>query len=261
MTKTTIHFAHANGFPAQSYADLLDRLKPHHKVIHKDVLAHDPNFPVTRGWKNSADEVIEFIEANADQPVIGLGHSFGATISLIAAVKRPELFRSLVLMDPVIVVGFVPTQVGRLLRRLNLLGKFTPAEKTAVRKRHWVSKEEAAEYFKQKALFRNFTEESIRKYVEHGLVEYSNGFELKFDVSTEVQIYRSIPLDLDQLPPVSMPGKIIRGTTTDVSRSSFVRRLSKKHRFEIEEIGGGHMFPFESPAKVAQAILSATTFT
>ena len=115
---------------------------------------------------------------------------------------------------------------------------------------------EAAEYFKQKALFRDLTDESINQYVEHGLIECASGFELKFDVPTEVQIYRSIPLDLDRLPRVTVPGKIIRGTTTDVSRSPFVKHLSKKHGLEIEEIEGGHMFPFESPEETASIVLN-----
>lgn len=251
MSKPVIHFAHANGFPSLSYGELIQQLGGSYDFIYKNILAHDERFPVNEGWKNSADEIIDFIERTADKPVIGLGHSFGGTISLIAASKRPDLFESLVLMDPVILVGFIPSKIGGLLKRYDKIGKVTPADKTQTRKRFWRTRDEAKVYFQSKPLFKNFSDRALDLYVEHGLVQNENGVELAFDVPTEVKIYKCVPLDLDQLAPVTIPGVILKGKTSDVSRKPFVNRVAKVHGLKVHTIEGGHMFPFENAKAIA----------
>jgi pimeloyl-ACP methyl ester carboxylesterase len=155
----------------------------------------------------------------------------------------------------VIIVGLIPSVGARILKQFGVLDKITPASKSAVRMRSWNSREEALTYFKRKALFKNFSKKSLQLYVEHGLVAKGSKFELRFDVPTEVKIYQSVPLNLDALNRVTVPGLIIRGETTDVSRSVFTNRLSKTHGFDVKTVEGGHMFPFENPEPVARLIV------
>ncbi len=49
----------------------------------------------------STDIAADLIEAQGGAPVDVIGHSFGATVALRLAVERPELVRSLVLIEPV----------------------------------------------------------------------------------------------------------------------------------------------------------------
>ena len=258
MAKPTIHFAHANGFPFDCYGAFINQLEINFKVIGKSMLAHDPRFPIQDGWNASADEIIEYIERSAAEKVIGVGHSFGGTITLKAATKRPDLFERIILLDPVIVVGLFPTRVTRLLKKFGKIGMVTPADKTAGRKRAWHSREEARAYFKDKVLFKDFTNESLDLYVNRGLVEYDGMFHLAFDVPTEVKIYKCIPTDLDRLAkrPLKVPGMIIRGATTDVAYKPFVNRIAKQHNMNVATITGGHMFPFEVPEQSAKMIFS-----
>ena len=51
--------------------------------------------------EQDADWLIEFLERTQTGPVIGIGHSQGATATAMAAAKRPDLFSALYLIDPV----------------------------------------------------------------------------------------------------------------------------------------------------------------
>jgi pimeloyl-ACP methyl ester carboxylesterase/tetratricopeptide (TPR) repeat protein len=68
---------------------------------------HSPN-PADGGGKpytvtQHADDLIAFLEAQGVGPVHVVGTTLGARIATEAALKRPELFRSLVLNDPAII--------------------------------------------------------------------------------------------------------------------------------------------------------------
>ncbi len=66
----------------------------------------DPRYPVTLTWHYLVEQVIADIERQfPEQQVIGLGHSFGSLLTLMAAYKRPDLFSQLVIMDPPFVIG------------------------------------------------------------------------------------------------------------------------------------------------------------
>jgi pimeloyl-ACP methyl ester carboxylesterase len=100
------HFAHATGLCAGAYRLLAQRLKPHLKILGRDDRGHgrtqapaDPQ--MLRNWDIFVDDLERFIES-LGKPVIAMGHSRGATVSLLLAVKRPDLIRALVLIDPTI---------------------------------------------------------------------------------------------------------------------------------------------------------------
>jgi predicted alpha/beta superfamily hydrolase len=51
--------------------------------------------------------------------VIGLGHSFGSLLTLMAAYKKPQLFSQVIIMDPPFVIGSKAFLViSRQLRKL-----------------------------------------------------------------------------------------------------------------------------------------------
>ena len=63
-----------------------------------DLTAYDPDRHASLG--GYADDVIELLEELALGPVVFVGHSVSATIALLAAAQRPELFDRLVLVGP-----------------------------------------------------------------------------------------------------------------------------------------------------------------
>jgi sigma-B regulation protein RsbQ len=63
-----------------------------------DLTAYDPDRHASLG--GYADDVVELLEELALGPVVFVGHSVSATIALLAAARRPELFDRLVLVGP-----------------------------------------------------------------------------------------------------------------------------------------------------------------
>ena len=60
--KEKIFFAHANGFPAEVYNDLFQRL-PQFDISYISKLAHG-SYTLKSSWKDITPEIIEYLEAN-----------------------------------------------------------------------------------------------------------------------------------------------------------------------------------------------------
>jgi pimeloyl-ACP methyl ester carboxylesterase len=98
-----IHFSHANGFHPQSYRKLLDLLSSDYKILtslHRPLWSSETEIEEVSSWHVLADDMIQFLESNTNDKVYGVGHSLGAVVTLLAAVKRPDLFKSVFLLNP-----------------------------------------------------------------------------------------------------------------------------------------------------------------
>ncbi|MCP4120832.1 MAG: alpha/beta hydrolase [Bacteroidetes bacterium] len=255
MNRPILHFAHANGFPARVYSRLFEGLKDRYEIVHIDRLAHNPEFPVKNGWRNQGDEIIDFLDKTVDAPVIGVGHSFGASSTFIAAVKRPDLFHGIIMLDPVVMNGFRGFMTS-ILKKLKLVDRITPARHSGNRRRHWPDLETAEEYFRSKGLFKDFHEDCLRDFLRYGLEKTVDGYELYFKVENEMAVYRGVPTHFDGLKGKlrHIPGVIIAGDQTNVAFDDIINRLAKQQNFEIKIIKGRHMFPLEQPDLTIQLI-------
>lgn len=100
------HFAHATGFCAATYTPLAERLGKSLRVLGMDDRGHgrtraEADARKLRNWDIFAEDLERFFE-HLGEPVIAMGHSRGAMVSLLVAVKRPDLVRALILIDPTI---------------------------------------------------------------------------------------------------------------------------------------------------------------
>ena len=147
---STIHFFHANGFPIETYNELIKNLEgqvfPPIRILGEGIQTVD------EGYENFVDEVIEHASKTKGEGV-AIGHSFGATLSLLAEARQPGLFKSVILLDPPL---FRRTKmiIFSILRKMGLGYMVTPAKKSMKRKESFKSREEAMEYFSSKVLFR-----------------------------------------------------------------------------------------------------------
>jgi len=105
-----IVFTHANGYPPESYETLLEPLLAHFRVAtveHRPLWGADAA-PRTLDWQVYAGDLIATLEREVDEPVFLVGHSMGATIGMLAALRAPSLFRGIVALDP----DFCPSNTG-----------------------------------------------------------------------------------------------------------------------------------------------------
>ena len=218
-----------------------------------DAIGMDPRYPPTEGWHRLVDQLIGNIEEIA--PVYGVGHSLGGYLNYLAAVRRPELFRGIVLLDAPLIGPFRGSLLGAT-KRLGIVDRVTPAGATRDRRSHWRNAAEAKEHFRTRKLFRNFTPECLDDYVTYGLVRKDGGLRLKIDPRIEYEIYRTIPHDMMRhLPKLRVPAAFIGGADSDVVRR--IRLAGMRPKFTFRRVPGGHLFPFEHPREAARSIAQA----
>lgn len=67
-----LFFAHANGFPSETYRKLFALLEPDFHVHRLERHGHDPRYPVDANWNSLVAELIESLE-RLDGPVMVRG--------------------------------------------------------------------------------------------------------------------------------------------------------------------------------------------
>jgi pimeloyl-ACP methyl ester carboxylesterase len=249
----TLFFAHANGFPSATYGKLFAGLQPEYRVHHLEQHAHDPRFPVDDNWENLVAELLYHLET-LDEPVWGVGHSLGGVLHYHAALRRPELYRGLVLLDSPLL-----TLPDRLLvqaaKRFGFIDRLTPAGRTEGRRERFADLDEARVYFSGKPLFRRFDPDCLEDYVRHGLAPVEQGLRLKFDPATEVGIYRSLPHRTPGAArQLAVPLAMIRGHSSRTVPFHQARMVRRMPRGECLSMPGGHMFPLERPQETAAVL-------
>jgi pimeloyl-ACP methyl ester carboxylesterase len=207
---------------------------------------------VSEGWPHLVAELIDRITGAYGQPVFAAGHSLGGFLTLRAAVRRPELFRAVIVMDSPIPRRWSGTAL-QMVKRLGLVDRVTPAGVTRGRRAHWASVAEAMAHFRAKRNFRDFDAECLRDYVTLGMQRSADGVRLAFDPDIEYRIYRTLPHDLVRdLPALAVPAGFVCG-----EESSEMRRpglVDVARHFRVARVPGGHLFPFERPAEAAAAV-------
>jgi pimeloyl-ACP methyl ester carboxylesterase len=248
---TILHFSHANGFPAACYRKLFACLGPGFEIGYVNTIGHDPRHPVTDGWPHLVSELIGHIERHGE-PVLGVGHSLGGYLTALAALKRPALFRAIILLDSPILSRWRGTVFG-MVKRFSLADRLTPAALTRDRRAAWASPDEACAHFRSKRAFRDFDPECLRDYVTLGMRIGPEGVSLAFDPVIEYRIYRTFPHDLARdLPRLRVPAGVICGRESSESRR--VGLATTRRHFRVVRAEGGHLFPFEHPEAAARAI-------
>ena len=94
---------HSNASSSSQWRGLMDSLSRRHRVLAPDAYGagKSPGWPMDRPL-TLADEA-EFIEPvlqRAGSPLVLVGHSYGAAVALIAALRQPARVKALVLYEP-----------------------------------------------------------------------------------------------------------------------------------------------------------------
>lgn len=260
---TPIHFAHANGFPAGSYQKLLVLLSAQRTVYALDHRAAwdaspyqpHPNFK----WHDAADDLIAAIEQFSPTGVIGVGHSLGACVTLLAAAKRPDLFKQLLLIEPVAFPTrlFVKFAWMPATLRVRMVGL---AKRTLQRRELWNSREEFADALSGKSLFKGISREVLMDYAQYGLREVveQNGtkFTLRFRKTWEAQVFTTPPYVWRKLKQLQVPCLVWRAEhSTTLPPASWAKWEKLRPDFPIHVLPNlGHMAPLQNPPLMVQEI-------
>ena len=204
-----------------------------------------------------ADDLLNKLNGMGEKKAVGIGHSLGGVLTLYAAVRQPELFEKLVLIDPTMLS---PRFLWRV-RLMKLIGKDARSfliEGALRRKRTWESEEAAYQYFRNRKLFKEWSDGMVLAYTE-GMTAPSptGGVYLTYPPEWEAQIYRTIPTDVWKIAKLlKVPTLVIRGensnTFTLESEKAF-RKALPQARFEVVA-GAGHLVAQEKPMEIGKSI-------
>jgi pimeloyl-ACP methyl ester carboxylesterase len=255
-----LHFAHGNGFPPRTYRRLLEPLARDLRVV---TLAARPLWPEAdhrelHGWGQMADDLGYELWARGLEGSIGVGHSFGGVITLLAAARDPGLFSRVIVVDPVLLTG-THAAVWGFMRRLGL-GRRLPIVRGALRRRRWWPDRDAArQAWSGRGIFAAWRPEVLEDYLECGLVAggEGEGLQLAYPRRWEARIFRTTPHDpWAALRGVTIPVLALRGGRSEVFTAAAAARLGRTvPSCRVETVpGAGHCLPMERPDEVAARI-------
>ncbi|WP_374583306.1 alpha/beta fold hydrolase [Pseudoduganella sp.] len=253
MTKPKVHFAHANSYPSGTYRQFFEYLGKDFEIQALDMHGHNPRYPVEDGWGKLVDELIAELEARYSEPVILVGHSLGGLLSLMAAARRPELARCVVMLDSPVVAGW-RAMVWRLFKGSGIADRYSPARFSAKRRNVWPSQKEALRHFASKEVFGAWAPGVLLDYLEHGLVEHAEGVQLRFTRETETAIYRTLPHDIGRLVKNGFPVPVayVAGDKSEENRQAGLQHTRKLVGRNFRMMRGSHLFPMEMPLQAAE---------
>lgn len=255
----TLHFAHANGYPPACYRRLIEPLTNQYHVL---AAHHRPLWPGTlpeemTSWNEIGEDMIRFCDENQLSNIIGMGHSLGAVTTMFAAIQRPDLFRAIVLIEPVLMMPAI-LQLFATHPIEDLTEEYPLVKISKSRRNSWESREEAFEHYRPKRVFAKWSDAALWDYIWHGLQKNEAGkIELMYAPEWEARIYSLPPTDVwDMIPKIEQPTFGIRGSETDtlVPAAWQLWQMAQPKGIFLNMVGCTHLLPMEKPEEIAGAV-------
>ncbi len=254
-----LHFAHANAYPPRCYRQFLELLTPHFHVVAMEQrpLWPDADPAELTDWQLLSEDMIRLFDEQGWRQVIGVGHSMGAVAMMRTAVTRPDLFRALVMVEPVFLL---PALLEMAAAHPDAAYQLPLVQSALRRRRQFESREYAFERWRRKSVFARWSDESLQDYVNYALIPdaENSGFRLAYPREWEARIYALPPQWVwDVLPQVAQPTLGIRGAETDtIAPEAWQLWQEKQPQAQFVEMAdAGHMLLMERPSAAAQIIL------
>ena len=176
----TLLFVHATGFHARVWDRIIERLPPAHSIA-LDQRGHGRSSNVALDhWRTAGEDQVALVDALELDGIVGVGHSMGAHAMIDAAAARPERFRRLVLIDPVV----APREQYAAGTTRWPQGEMHPAAK---RRNRFASVDAMVDRLKERSSFPLFDPDIFRDYCEHGLVPADDGDGLVLACPPEIE--------------------------------------------------------------------------
>jgi pimeloyl-ACP methyl ester carboxylesterase len=254
-----LHFAHANGYPPGVYRRFIEPFLSEFRVLaakHRPLWTEMPPPGEVKSWHVIAEDLIHFLDQQDVSDVIGVGHSLGANATILAALRRSDLFRVLVLIEPIL----LPFIFGFFLRIAPrpLAMKVPLMRKTLNRTDTWATPQVAFDYVRSRQIFDSVSDEVLWDYVSHGMrVNQEGSTSLVYPKEWEAYIYSRAPLAWRELEQLSKPTLGVRGVDSIyLTQGVWQRwRQTQPEATFTEVANSGHLVPLESPAELARSVL------
>ena len=252
-------FTHANGFPPGTYRALLELLAERFRVTAyaNRALWSDGDPSEVTSWHPLAEDLRRGLDSRGQGPVVGVGHSIGGMLCLLAAARAPHVFSSLVVLDPVVFTGW-PSFLWGWMKRLRQGRRFPLAAGALKRKDRWSDRTAARRSWAGKPVFSTWRSGVLDDYIEAGLVEAPGGtVTLRYPKRWEARLFEVCPHnEWSELRRVSLPCLVVRGETSDTLLPAAAGRMGREmpDARVVELAGTSHFLPMENPDEVASLV-------
>lgn len=252
---TTLHFVHGNGFCGGVYWPMLQQLMPHYGLFCVDLEGHGDSDPPARfsGSTAIARRIAAVIadQQPGGQTLVGMGHSYGAALTVRAAAENPRLFRALVLLDPIL----LPTPLWLGTRLLARLGRNPIANAARRRRAQWPSREQASARLKDRGIYRGWLDDAFDCFIEYATRDEAGERVLSCPKWLEAEIFDHPLYPWRALRQLQCPVLLVHGSQT----YPFVAPAARKARklvpaLDVRVQSGGHCFMQEAPQTTAATI-------
>ena len=242
--KPGFQFAHATGFNALTYKELLEPLSDSFNVRAVDARGH--------GFKTQ-------------KPIILSGHSMGAASAIQVAAIRPDLVSGLVLLDPVLMTNKIKV-IFKIARKYPFFKNFPiikqgmmMSEGTKKRRRNWKDKDEIFNSYKKKLIFKTWTETTIKNYIEGGTEIKGEEISLTCDPLWEAATFSSWKHDaMGLIDKLNCPITLLQAEFNSTARGNGPMKLMQQDKNGVHRIvkGSSHFLPMEFPQIIIKEINS-----
>lgn len=250
-----LHFLHGNGFCGGVYWPFLRALLPDYGLFCHDLEGHGdseapPRYSGTAAIIERVPQVIAEQCAGTRQ-LIGIGHSFGAAVTLAAAARNPGLFKVLVLLDPIL----LPTRAWLGLKLMSALDRNPMSQAARRRRDRWASRAEAIERLRGRGIYRGWREDALACFVDHATRDAADGRVLCCPRELEASIFDNPVYPWRLLPRVECPILFVHGASSyPFFPSSACKAARLNPRVEARTLPGGHCFMQEDPETAAALV-------
>ena len=257
------HFSHATGLSAHSYTPLISMINRELQVIGMDDRGHGKTtVPADtrklQNWDPFVDDLDRFL-SSFKEPIIAIGHSRGAVVSMLLALRKPELIRALILIDPTI-LPFSTMWLVYIAKKTRLNRYIPIAARAARRNGTWPDRKTILAAYQNKGMFKSWQKGFLEAYLKDGVQDKNDGKVcLSCDPAWEARCFSVYPHDLWRyIPLVQQPVLALYGEMSDSFLPSAVRRFqSKLPHAQISCFQNtSHFVPMEKPIETALAIRS-----
>lgn len=239
---------HASGFCKEVWRPVVSSLLEQRgstETVALDLRGHgdSPRVRPPYRWDLMTDDVV--LTMDGASGVVGVGHSCGGAVIARAAAIAPELFSSILLIEPII----PPPPYGRA----NI-----PLARAAERRRNrFASRDAAYERFASGPMA-TWQPDALAAYVDFGFVDDGEGVVIKCQPEVEADVFRegSNHDTWDLVSEISVPVTIVSGERSETHSQPFLDALyelfDQPSMVMVPE--SGHFLPMERPGVVASLV-------
>lgn len=260
--KPAVMLSHATGFHGRCFDPVVEFLNTEYECTSFDFRGYgDSNLPndwsVT--WQGYCDDALAIARSLQNKiQIIAVGHSMGATALVMAALIEPELFKALIIYEPII----FPESMRNAQTASHQPSPL--AEGARRRRTTFASRDEAFANYSSKPPMNVFDEKSLRAYVDFGFNDVriaetnENCVVLKCNPEHEARTYETGTSHetWEQLHLLRVPTWIVAGAVAPMQPSSWSELIAKKipnSKF-IQWPDAGHFGPMQQPARLADLV-------